>query len=165
MNYGAVKGSLAILSRRDRAVSLREMAISEEDYMTLKGDVVWLPNDRIRMRGALDAVLHYTTDQMGLPRVDYPAEFVATALAVFVHPVNLATACSWLSGLLCLTSDQARQRDEPPQGMEKCSAAQLFSLCTIILGDQDLNQVRMEFENKFAQPVGATGQTTGGTSG
>ena len=79
--------------------------LMEADRERLSSEVPWTVSDRGRMTRALEQVLAGGTELAGLPPVSLPAEFVAAAIALTVHPVNHLVACSWSGEKLSLQTE------------------------------------------------------------
>ena len=98
-----------------------------QDRKLLVGKQVWLMSDRDRIQRALDAVCVGALDAVGLPRFSLPAEYVAGAIAVCVHPVNYQVACHVAADRIpSRPVEQESSEDEPVFGA--LSARQLFAL-------------------------------------
>ncbi|UUW39426.1 hypothetical protein [Pectobacterium phage Mimer] len=80
---------------------LRETGVldmTEDDYAFFTADRLWLPVDRSRARRCVEAAVYGALDYIGYPRFPAPAEWIAAAIAVYVHPLNLQTACLIMDG-------------------------------------------------------------------
>ena len=148
MYYGAVKGALAIVERAMDASTCAELGLTKAAYEEVTSQTPWIGAQRQRARATLDTLCHATTDLIGLPRIEIPAEYVAAVIASFVHPVNIAVACSWMEGRLPAAQDLVVAGEPPPQGMDHLTAAQLFSMVCFILSDEDMGPVVSNFEKR-----------------
>ncbi|AXH72375.1 MAG: hypothetical protein [Microviridae sp.] len=72
--------------------------LTEDDLSFVTGSTPWISTDRSRARRCVEAVCYGTVDVVGLPRVSLPAEFIAGAIATYVHPVNIQSACAIMEG-------------------------------------------------------------------
>lgn len=72
--------------------------LTTEDFQFLTMDKPWIGIDRSRATRCLEASIYGALDYLGLPRFAVPAEFVAGAIAYFVNPVNMQTACNYMEG-------------------------------------------------------------------
>lgn len=72
--------------------------ITEDDYAFLTTDRPWVSTERSRARRCVEATVYGALDLLGYPRFPAPAEFVAAAIAYYVHPVNIQTACLIMEG-------------------------------------------------------------------
>lgn len=95
--------------------------LNEDDYNFLISNQIWVSTERARVRSCVEACVYGALDYLGLSRFPPPAEFVAAAIAYYVHPVNLMIACSVMDGLY--SADNVVNQIEEP-----ISAELLFSL-------------------------------------
>lgn len=102
MNTSVVGYCLHLLVQ---ALPIYTANIMEADRERLSSDVPWTVSDRGRMTRALEQVLAGGTELAGLPPVVLPAEFVAAAIALCVHPVNHLVACAWCGEKLSLQTE------------------------------------------------------------
>lgn len=72
--------------------------ITEDDYAFLTTNRPWVSTERSRARRCVEATVYGALDLLGYPRFPAPAEFVAAAIAYYVHPVNIQTACLIMEG-------------------------------------------------------------------
>lgn len=94
--------------------------LTEEDFAFVTGDRLWLGVDRSRARRCVEALVYGAIDVVGLPRFAAPVEFIAAAIALYVHPVNAQLACAIMDG--------AQFSDTIISGVDTpISAAELFS--------------------------------------
>lgn len=73
--------------------------LTEEDFDFLTQDKPWIGVERTRARQVVEACVYGTLDYLGFPRFAVPAEFVAGAIAHFVHPANMMTASVIMEGV------------------------------------------------------------------
>lgn len=74
------------------------LALEQSDFEFLTQEKVWVSTDRGRARRVVEAATFGALDFVGYPRVEVPAEFIAGAIAYYVHPTNLMTACKIMEG-------------------------------------------------------------------
>lgn len=148
MLYGSVKGCMHLIRNGIDATSPMSYGLTEADFADLTSSVPWIPAQRATVRRTLETLCHATTDLIGLPRFEIPAEYVAGVIAVFVHPVNVAVSCSWLEGRLPHAEDLSQSADSTPQGMEKLTAAQLYAMVVRIIGDEDISDIANSFNKR-----------------
>ena len=86
-----------------RMIADGQMPISDDDKDFLLGTVLWGRNGRTRARRLLEDCIYASLDEIGLPRFDIPAEFVAASIWTYVSSVNWMVACDAMSG--CSWSD------------------------------------------------------------
>lgn len=95
------------------------MDLTNEDFEFVSGDQLWLISDRTRAKRCVESLVYGAIDVVGIPRFPAPAEFVAAAIALYVHPVNIQLACGMLDGL--------QTAEAVLQGIDdRMSAAELF---------------------------------------
>lgn len=154
-SYPAALGALSIVRSSEEVItsSLLSAGISKKQYQKVTSGMPWVGAERNDVRRTLDALIHCTIDCAGLPRIDVPAEFVAMVIAVFVHPVNLMTACVFLEGKHNWVEDIPTAEQDPIAALERVSASRLFSLVCEVLGDEDYSSVRTGVEKKMTRRV------------
>lgn len=134
------------------------LGITEDDFQLTYAPAPWKREHRRRVTQTLDALLFGTLDQMGLPRIAVPAEYVAAVIATFVAPCNRMVSCLWLAEQ---RATGARAMDLAAAGMEGAyvdpvSASQLFAL-VISLSDTDRStEVRANFKSRMDKRVADT---------
>lgn len=72
--------------------------MTQDDFAFFTANRMWTSIDRNRARRCVEAAVYGTLDFCGYPRFAAPAEFIAAAIAFFVHPVNIQTACMIMDG-------------------------------------------------------------------
>lgn len=72
--------------------------LTEDDYEFLVQGKLWMPVDRSRSRRCIEGAVFGALDMVGFPRFPPPVEFIAAAIAKFVHPVNVMAACIIMEG-------------------------------------------------------------------
>ena len=72
--------------------------LSEKNFEFLTIAKPWLANERARARLVVESAVYGTLDYLGMPRFAVPAEFIAAAIAYYVHPVNCMYASSIFDG-------------------------------------------------------------------
>lgn len=73
------------------------MDLSEKDFEFLIMPKPWVANERARARLVVESSVYGTLDYLG--RFAVPAEFIAAAIAHYVHPVNFMFACAVFDGV------------------------------------------------------------------
>lgn len=74
------------------------LEISKDDLKFITTGRIWQTSDRARGRRIIESIAFGSLDATGLPRFPLPAEFVATVIAIFVHPENWLVACNMMEG-------------------------------------------------------------------
>lgn len=101
--------------------------MTPDDYAFFTGNRMWLAVDRSRARRCVEAAVYGTLDFCGYPRFPAPVEFIAAAIAHFVDPINLQTACLIMEG--------AEFSENIINGVERtCSASEIFAHVLTIRG-------------------------------
>lgn len=99
------------------------LGISSEDFRLACAGVPYIGSDRNRVTNVLTSLVYGTLDVVGLPRIEVPCEFIASVLAVFVCPGNLAVACRWME------AGHAAEDLVAGGSLEPVTANKLFALC------------------------------------
>src|SRR5260370_41862522 len=77
------------------------LGLTEDDFDFLPSNKVWIAIDRSLARRCVEAWVYGPLDFVGSPRFPAPVEFIAAAIAYYVHPVNIQTACLIMEGAQC----------------------------------------------------------------
>src|SRR5699024_12501775 len=72
--------------------------LTEDDFDFLTSNKVWIATDRSSARRCVEACVYGTLDFVGYPRFTDIDEFIAAVIAYYVYPVNIQTACLFMSG-------------------------------------------------------------------
>lgn len=115
--------------------------MTQDDYDFFTGSRIWLATDRSRARRCVEAAVYGTLDFVGYPRFPAPVEFIAAAIAYFVHPANVQTACLIMEG--------AEFSENIINGIERpVGAAELFSHTLRLMAGNDASlRVSEDMEN------------------
>jgi len=97
MKYEIAKRAMSLVAQASTGV-FESLGISRKDFDTVTGAIPWLATDRVRVRAVLDTMIYASVDLIGVPRFELCAEYIAAALGIFVHPVNLMVACRFMEG-------------------------------------------------------------------
>lgn len=92
-SYAAAVASLKLIA--DSSV----LNITEDDYEFFVGNRLWIATERARARKCVESAVYGALDLLGFARFSAPVEFVAAAIAYYVHPVNIQTACLVMEGV------------------------------------------------------------------
>lgn len=126
LNYQTALASIRLLNE----ASILDLTPDDYDFLTSQGayeDKLWLPVDRNRAARCVEAAVYGALDMLGYPRFPAPVEFVAAAIAVYVHSVNVQIACAILDGI--------KYSDDVIHGIDNpIRASVLFSHVLRILG-------------------------------
>lgn len=119
LNSNNIRYSTAVASLR-LVKNMQVFDMTQDDFNFLTKSDVWVGTDRGRARRCVEAVVYGALDYCGYPRFPAPAEFISAAIAYFVHPVNLQTACLIMEG--------AEFAENIVNGIEKpLKAAEIFA--------------------------------------
>jgi len=135
-------GSMRMLANMGRDGFLDGIGVSKLDFDRFIGDSQWINTDRNRMSSVLHALVNSSVDALGLPRFDLPAEYIAAAIALFVHPVNIMPACVY--GPPSKSAEDAANLAV----CQPCTPAQLFALVKQLYADSSRHAARALFEKK-----------------
>src|SRR5471030_3559113 len=72
--------------------------LTEDDFVFLTSNKVWIATDRPRARRCVEACVYDKLDFVGYPRFPAAVEFIAAVLAYYIHPVKIHTACLVMEG-------------------------------------------------------------------
>lgn len=155
-SHPALDVALRMLKAKQFATILDRQGIPAVTWQKTLGSDLWFMEDRSRVRACLDALLYGTVDTVGIPRVEIPAEYIASFLALCVDPVNWMSACTWyqnantLEVLLSQDSESTLEAGVFESGM---TAKRLFALTyRFAMADSagSLSEVRSELSVRLA---------------
>lgn len=105
MNSKRASEGLVIAHLRCVAGVLTNMPLSQmaaqfriliEDLQLVAQPNLWTnPGDRTRIKTTIEACVWGSLDALGVPRIELPAEYLASWIAILVAPVNRMTACAF----------------------------------------------------------------------
>jgi len=142
-----IKGAMFTLSRGAAYGSLASLNLLPEDLKLVQQDFAWQNVERGQVTRTLEVLMHGTTDALGLPRIETPAEYIGAAIIMFVHPSNLLVACRWMEGGFS-SEGLGNPSSATAQMGAVITASQLFSLCCQLSNDVDLPAIRAQFEQR-----------------
>lgn len=126
--------------------------LTPEAFEFLTHNKPWINTDRAEARRALEAATYGALDFLGLPRIKVPAEFIAGTIALYVDPVNIMTACSFMEG--------AEWSEHVIQGIERpVKTNELFAFTLQVLaGNKKLQQDKLiGLQEKFGTGISEHG--------
>lgn len=141
LNFQVAVGAMSLIAREGSLGHLNNIGLSSADFDKVISPIHWLPSDRNRVSQSLGILLNSPADATMTPRFNLPAEYVAAAIAVFVSPNNIKTACRWV--------ERPAPAGELGQGLEdpeRCTAQQLFALIVQFHGGNEWCLARQQFE-------------------
>ncbi len=148
MNWqiSVIKSAMQNLAAGTACGSIETLGLQIGDVRLTTGSTPWMASDRNVVTRTLEALQFGTMDALSLPRFEVPAEFVAGAIAMFVHPSNLMVACRWLEvGQL---SADVIGNPSSSSNVVQISASQLFSLVLQLSNDNVILNCRQQFESR-----------------
>lgn len=140
LSYEVACSSMRLVANMGHKGFLDGLGISRSDFDRLIGSEPWTFSDRNRMTVVLHTLINAGVDQMGLPRFDLPAEYIAAGICMFVHGVNVQAACVFAPPSL-----SAEDSGRMAKGAT-CSDRQLFALVVQLYDCDVRTQARASFE-------------------
>lgn len=147
IQLSVIKGAMQALTEGTATGSLSALGLLSDDLKLVTGAIPWTAAERNIVTRTLDALQYGTMDLIGLPRFTIPAEYVAAAIAMFVHPTNIMVACRWLES----GQNSANYLGDPSgssTNTEEIEASQLFALVIQTLNTVDAPLFRKQFETR-----------------
>lgn len=127
-------GAMNIIKNGGANFSQEQFGIDEVAFRITTDACPWTVHDRTKVRRTLDGFIWGTIETLGLPKFQLPAEYIASIIAVFVHPMNYLAACSWVSGYVSNEDLIQGKQSEGVEGFAKVEPSQVFAL-VIALND------------------------------
>lgn len=131
-----------------------QLGITDADFELLTSVVPWRRADAQRILRTLNSIIFGALENLQMPKIVVPAEYVAPVVAFYVNPANIMASCIMLSqermtgkGALEMAS-----RAQVGSEVDSTSADQLFALCVCLM-DVDVNQARRELYSKFGKAL------------
>jgi len=90
-------GAMSMLAAGTASSNFSHMGMSDDDYDLFTGSGVWQRQDQGSIESISSNIITGVMDMVGIQRIEVSAEYIAAVIAMFVHPVNYFTACSWLA--------------------------------------------------------------------
>lgn len=131
------------------------LGITPDDFALVASNEPWHATERRRVIATLDAIMHGTTDAMGLDRLTLPAEFVAGAVQLNVAPVNHRVACFWLASAHMAGARAADLAHKSLEGgdVEPATATQLFALISQAYDPSKTSEYRQKWLGKMTKAI------------
>jgi hypothetical protein len=134
--------------------------LTDADLALVRGDRLWLANDRMRMTAAMDQLLQGCLMAAGIPPRELPSEVRAAGVSMFVHPVNWLTACTWLGESFSVTNEAlGAESGKAGPTVRPMRPRQLYALTIEAFSEAD------QFMSKFNKQLNAVSKpilTSGG---
>lgn len=125
-----------------------QLGITEEEFLLLSENRVWSRSYLPRLVRTMNALIFGSLENMTLPKLTVPAEFVACLISAAVSPCNVMAMCVIMSqergtgaGALELAA-----RAQQSTAIDPTSADQLFALCVILADKERANFARMRLQ-------------------
>lgn len=130
-------GSMRLIARGAPGMAIDKLGVTEDDLALTTGDVPWTTSDRNRVRKTLDSFIYGVIEDLGLPRFELPAEYIAAVISTFVAPVNYFPACSWITARMSNEELSTGIKGTTPQGFERVTPEQLFAIVVQLVNEAD----------------------------
>ena len=115
---------LTVLRATSLIDEMDKLGVPRPDLEKLVGGRLWLSSDRHIVRRALDSMMFGSLDMLGISRFEFSAQWIATWIALVVHPANHLIACAWYHG--AQSADSLISTPESIPISEGISASELF---------------------------------------
>lgn len=102
-------------------LELDRIPLHDENKQFLVQDVPWTKFDQGAVQQVISTVVYAAVDQLGLARMQIPAELVAAAIVEFVHPVN------WMAASAAMQVSEAASVEKGEYA--PCAPSKIFALC------------------------------------
>jgi len=127
------------------------LGITQQHFEMATGTLPWRRDQMSPVMRTLNALLFGTLEQLGMPKIVVPSEYVAAIVASFVAPGNRMVACIWLAqehktgvGAIDMSA-----RAQAGSEIQATSAEQLFAL-VVQLSDTDASiEARKNFHRRL----------------
>ena len=77
----------------------RMNVLDEHQHAFVIQDKPWIREDRALVTQCVQKIVYGALEVAQLPRFAMPAEFIAAAICIFVHPCNWRVACEFFNGM------------------------------------------------------------------
>lgn len=125
-HFQTVEGVIAHMPLRDMAANY---GLLLADLKLLTEHRLWTnAADRRRIKMTLEGVMMGALDLLAFPRIELPAEFIASWIVALVSPMNVMAACAMFDRPR-RAADIASQEGPEDSAYETVSPARLFALC------------------------------------
>ncbi len=143
-----VKGAMHALAQGAASGALANLGIPPQDMQTIQGNIPWNGSQRTLVVRTLETLMFSSLDIMGIPRFSVPAEYVAAAITMFVHPSNILVASVWMeSGRQ--SADALGNPVSASINREEVDAQQIFSLVLQLAGSSEVARCQQQFESRM----------------
>jgi len=136
-------GAMKLLVQSGYQGYIQACGVQEADFELLTQARLWNPNDVTRVNNTFQAIFYASTDRV-LSRYEMPAEMIAGAICMLIHPCNLAVACGFIQRPR--TAEQLAKNKQKDPGIPP---SMLYSLCLHIFEQSVTNAIINQFQTKI----------------
>ncbi len=129
-------------------IVIPQFGIQELAWELLTAPVPWMAVDRQQVKMTLETIMYGSLDNMGLPRYELPAEFIAATICCLVHPVNYQKACAFVENTYTAEAISHENITE----REVVLPSRLFAMMCRV-PQADLTGFRQDFEKSNAYNI------------
>lgn len=129
-----------------------QLGINKEHFDLTCGARPWKRDHIPPVMRTLNALMFGTLEQLGMPKITIPAEYVAAIVATYVAPGNRMIACVWLAqehrtgvGALELSARGQQSKELAP-----ATADQLFALVVALSDSDETTEARKNFLRRLS---------------
>lgn len=157
LSYEVACSSMTVIANIGRAGLLAGLGIAKPDFDKLVGSEPWQGSDRNRMTVLLHNLINAGVDSIGAPRFPLPAEYIAAGIVMFVHGVNVMTACLFAPQGLQGAEDMGRGVVSDP-----VTPQQLFAICLQLFDSPTRSSAKILFDKKVGLALEKVSGKVGG---
>jgi len=147
MNYETSVGCMRMMAELGQRGYLETAGVGPEDFKKIISDMPWMGVDRGRITQALSALMVGAADSQAIPRFNLPAEYIAAAVSLFVHPTNCIAACEYLGSAHDAESLGRQIRPGSPMP-EKVTPQRIFALVCQLFRSDERSSARALFQKR-----------------
>lgn len=142
-------GAMKIIRDNEIVEGIGSFGIADSDMRLTLGNGVWIGQNRGRVVKCLSSLVWGTLDTMGAPRFEVPAEYIAAMIMMFVKPININTACSWMDNIHSADGIMNEETEKPLP----IKAREIFALVITMYNDKRGHEIKDAFEDKIAKQI------------
>lgn len=141
LSLATAKGCMKLID--DGAINgdFNAFGIGEQEYKIMTKAGPWLKNETAVVRRTMEVMIFGVMEELGLPRFQPPAEYIASVIAMFVSGTNCMSACRLMEG-----GSAAAELAANPKHADLVSAEQLFAMVASLHGGDE--HIRTAFEKR-----------------
>jgi len=131
------------------------LGITEEEFELFHGPASWRRDFFPRIVRTANALIFGSLEQMSLPKIVVPAEYVAAVIAVCVHPANQMACCVVMAQERAtgVAAIDLAARGASPTTIDPTSGDQLFALVSILNSKDQTNFARKSLRKKLGMRI------------